>query len=299
MIRAVVAAVPRNIERNFDASIIKATGVQERRIVQGEQDALTLGEAAARELIERVGWSVGDIAALIFVTQTSPVRMPGSAPILAGRLGIIAPAFDINLACSGYVYGLWLAHKIGGKVLLVAGDTVSEMVRPDDDSTQQLFGDCVTATAVETVKSAACDPVLRWTMGTNGLGWRHLKAAPYISMDGAEVASFALSTVPRLVEEVTMNSRVDWLLLHQANASLLNHLIRKCKLNPDKVPINMQVYGNTSSASIPLLMCSSTATASLKGRRNRVAMIGFGAGFSWAGVLMDIEPLVCAELLQI
>lgn len=294
MIRGIVAAVPTNIERNDDAKFVAATGVRERRIVTAGQDTLTLAEAAVRRLLEKAPMEFGS---LIFVTQTPPYRMPDAACALAGALGFHGPAISIHQACAGYVVALSVARHMGGKSLVVAGDTVSTMVKPGDNSNRQLFGDCVTATAVDCTNWTY--PPMNWTHGTDGSGVESLIADPFIRMNGVDVMNFALQRVPQLVRDVTLNAHVDWYLFHQANASLLNHLVKKLKLDPDSVPINIDTYGNTSSASIPLLMAHSECTQALTTKRNRVALMGFGAGFSYAGVLLDLDPLKVCERIEV
>jgi 3-oxoacyl-[acyl-carrier-protein] synthase-3 len=294
MIHGIVSAVPKNIERNEDAKIIEATGVRERRIVAEGQDTFTLAVAASERLLEQLGWSADTLNAIICVTQTSPVRMPAIACAIAFKLGARCPAFDVNLACSGYVYGLSIAATFGlRRTLLIAGDTVSRMVAPEDAGSRALFGDCVTATAVHEGR------FINARLGTDGSGFEHLIADPFIRMDGAQVAHFALSRVPELVQAVTMNAKVDWYLFHQANLVLLKQITRKLKIAPQQCPTNIEKFGNTSSASIPLLMCASEATAALVKERQRVAMFGFGAGFSWGGVMLDIGPLQVCEVVEV
>lgn len=294
MIQGIVSAVPKNRVETEDAKFKAATGVAERRVATEGQNTLTLAEAAATRLLDSVGWAASDLSAIIFVTQTPPARMPATACALAGALGARCAAFDINLACSGYVYGLVMASVFGGRhTLLIAGDTVSRMVKPGDKGTEQLFGDCVTATAVHEGR------FINVRLGTDGSGFGSLIADPTIRMDGPAVFNWALQEVPNLIQGTTMNGFYDWLFLHQANGALLKNIVRKAKLPKDKVPVNIGRYGNTSSASIPLLMCDSEATEGLKKRRNRVAMCGFGAGWSYAGCLLDLEPLKIAEVIEV
>lgn len=291
MIKGVVAAVPRNIVRNTDLRFVKATGVAERRVAVAPTDALwPLARTACEELLGGIGaWKPDN---LVFVTQTPTVRMPAMSCAMARFINFNGPAFDVNLACSGYVYGLWLAAKLGGKTLLIAGDTVSRMIDANDPATSMLFGDCVTASAVE-------GSYINAVMGTDGSGWGSLIADPWMRMDGIAVFNFAMSTVPGLVEQTTMNGFMDWYLFHQANALMLNGLVKKCNLDPAKVPMNIQRYGNTSSASIPLLMCDSECTEALRTKVNRVSMMGFGAGWSWGGILTQLEPMKVLNVVEV
>lgn len=294
MIRGIVTAVPSGISQSTDPMFVRGTGVRERRIAATAQSTFTLGGAASSRLLEAMKWESQTIQNIICVTQTPPVRMPATACKIAGLIGASCAAFDVNLACSGYVYGLYLASRLPGRTLLVAGDTVSRMVEPTDHATAELFGDAVSATAWEW--TPGCDA--NFVMGTDGRGFEKLIADPTIRMDGAEVFGFALETVPKLIEETTMNAHLDWLFLHQANAMLLKHILRKTSYDSLRTPSNIERYGNTSSASIPLLMCDSTATPWLKEKRNRVALFGFGAGWSIGGVMMELNKLQVCEVIE-
>lgn len=290
MIKGIVSAVPKNTVVNTDEAFIRATGVRDRRIVTGGQDVLTLAEDAANRLLDAMEWTVDSIDVLIFVTQTPTVRMPAMACILAGRLGMNCMAFDVNMACSGYVYGLNIAEQFSSRVLLICGDTISKIAAPDD----KLFGDCVTATAIDKSRVS-----MTFILGTDGSGADKLTADPVIRMDGAAVMNFALGHVPQLVHDTTMNCNVDHYFFHQANMMILSQIGKKCNLDMGKVPFNIGKYGNTSSASIPLLMCDSQSTDALKTKNNRIAMFGFGAGWSWGGALMELEPLEVCEVIEI
>lgn len=293
MIRGIISCVPANVVKNEDEAFIRATGVRERRIANNGLHTAALGTKAALHLLDKLHCPPDAIGALVVVTQTPMVRMPATACIIAAGLGINCPAFDVNLACSGYVYGLQIAFALAREydtVLLIAGDTVSTMTRPDD----KLFGDAVTATLVEWESSC-----INFKLGTEGMGFESLIADPLIRMDGAAVVNFALQTVPKLVADTTTNAFCDWYFFHQANGMILKHLTKKCNLDPQKVPTNIEKYGNTSSASIPLLMCDSGATERLKETRNRVAMFGFGAGWSWGGVMLELAPLQVCEVIEV
>lgn len=297
MILGIVSAVPANVVKNTDEAFIRMTGVAERRVTldktTGDYAAL-----AADHLLRLLKWNPREVGAIVFVTQTPDVRMPATACKLAGDLNMNCAAFDVNLACSGYVYGLWLAHKIGGRVLLIAGDTVSRMCDPADKSTYPLFGDAVTATAIEVPTGIEAIPPI-FNLGTDGAGFDSLIADPLIRMAGADVMNFALKSVPKLVADTTMNAHCDWYFFHQANLTMLKHLQKKCGIPDAKFPTNIQTMGNTSSASIPLLMCSSDATIFLRKTRSRACLVGFGAGFSYATCMLDLEPIPVLELVEV
>lgn len=294
MISGIVCAVPKNVEENSDEKLIQATGVLQRHVVTEKQDVFSLGFAAAQRLLDELGWSADTLNAIIFVTQTSPVRMPAIACALAFKLGARCAAFDVNLACSGYVYGLSIAATFGlRRTLLIAGDTVSRMVGDGDAGSRALFGDCVTATAIDEGR------FINARLATDGSGFDDLKADPFIKMNGLEVFTFATGRVPQLIREVSMGAHVDLLLLHQASEPIVRQIGKKLKYPDERVPCNIMGYGNVSSASIPLLMVDSEATPALRGKANRVVLCGFGAGFSMGALLMDLPPIPVLDVVEV
>lgn len=292
MIHGIVAAVPKLIATNDDARFVKATGVAQRRVCHKDEESplLWLARRAVGDLLDGMeGWRPDN---LIFVTQTPSVQMPSMSANIAHFIGFHGPAFDVNLACSGYVYGLWLADHLYGRTLLIAGDTVTHMTMDSDAGTRMLFGDCVTASAVQ-------GSYINAVMRTDGSGWGHLIADPSLRMNGPKVFEFATSTVPGLVQETTMNGFVDFHCFHMANQLIIDTIARKLGLAPETVPTNIAKYGNTSSASIPLLLCDSTATPALRERRCRLGLYGFGAGFSAGGILTEIGPLKVLNVAEV
>jgi 3-oxoacyl-[acyl-carrier-protein] synthase-3 len=331
-IAGIVSCVPQRVVDNapFIArfgdkarDIEKMTGVRERRWTGDDQTTADLCQRAAETLLDRLGWERDTIDALFFVTQTPDYRLPATACALQGRLGLGKQviAFDINLGCSGYPYGLWLAMTsvaagAAQRVLLLVGDTITKTVDADDRSTAMLFGDAGTATAIE-VDSAG---ETRFILGTDGLGERQLiipegayRQAPTLAedaqgargealyMDGGAIFNFTLATVPPLVaatlEQGGGADQFDAFLFHQANAFMLRHLAKKAKLPSDKVPVNIDRFGNTSSASIPLLMTTDLADR-LRSQSMHLGMFGFGVGFSWGSVDIHIGPLACIETIN-
>jgi 3-oxoacyl-[acyl-carrier-protein] synthase-3 len=303
--------------------IEKMTGVRERRWASEDQTTADLCQRAAEVLLKRLGWGADTVDALFFVSQTPDYRLPATACALQGRLGLSKRviAFDINLGCSGYPYGLWLAMTTvasgaAGRVLLLVGDTISKTVDPQDRSTAMLFGDAGTATAIERGENGEA----RFILGTDGLGERQLiiaeggyrpaPAAPEgaegpkadaLYMDGGAIFNFTLATVPPLVAATLEGGggvdSFDALLFHQANAFMLRHLAKKSKLPPEKVPMNIDRFGNTSSATIPLLMTTELADRLREGPLH-LGLFGFGVGFSWASADMTVGPLACVEQID-
>jgi 3-oxoacyl-[acyl-carrier-protein] synthase-3 len=313
---------------------IALTGVYSRRVAAEGVTAADLCESASRRLLDRLNWAPDSVDGLIFVTQTPDFRLPATACILQNRLGISngAACFDVNLGCSGYPYGLWLAASVlnahgARRILLLAGETPSKIVSPNDRSVALLFGDAGSATAIE--YEHGCPP-MTFVLGTDGAGWKDLvvpdggfrnllaesfgpdltdlfncrdRRSTDIYMNGEEVFSFTLKTVPNLIRQILdaaalTDDAVDTYALHQANAFMLSHLIKRLKFPAEKFPSNIGKFGNTSSVSIPLLLCSELGKQ-LQCERSSVVMAGFGVGLSWAAAHAYLGALGCAEVLDI
>lgn len=305
------------------AEIIRLTGVRTRYAALPEQTASDLCEPAARRLMDRLGWDPASVDAVILVTQTPDCRIPATACLLQARLGLAttAQAFDVNLGCSGYVYGLWLAfamvHAGLGRVLLLTADTFKDVVDPHDRATALLFGDAASATALE---ADPASPPAAFVLGTDGRGARNLIIqgggfrAPVadprmreggdpekLFMDGGEVFAFTLKAVPDLVQRTLRLAgrsleEIDAVLLHQASRMMVSHLGKKIGVAPERLPINLDRYGNTGSVTLPLLMSDDLAPRLLE-RGGRFCLAGFGVGWSWGAVCLDLAPLGCAETL--
>jgi 3-oxoacyl-[acyl-carrier-protein] synthase-3 len=302
------------------------TGVQSRYWVEGGMTTSDLCAASAGRLIEKLEWAPDSIDGIIFVSQTPDYRLPATACVLQDRLGFRPGiiAFDVSLGCSGYPYGLWLAMMMiqtgaAKRILLAVGDTSSIMNDGDDRGTALLFGDAGTCTAIE-ASEAGADPAY-FILGTDGAGADNLivpegafrkreavgklegRQMDKLFMDGGEVFNFTLKAVPGLVRDTIESAGAtvedyDLFLLHQANAFMIRHLAKKAKLPPEKVPINIDRYGNTSSATLPLLMTTDAAEALASGER-QIAMFGFGVGYSWGSASLRMGPLKCVETISL
>jgi 3-oxoacyl-[acyl-carrier-protein] synthase-3 len=309
-ILGVVAAVPARVVRNADCpdpaaadEAAKLTGVQERRWVRSET-AADLCTAAANRLLPGMGWAGADLDLIVYVTQTPTRAVPADVYSIAAGLGATCPCMQINWSCSGYVYGLWTAMRMlaaGQRALLLVGDVTSTIADPADRATCPLFGDAGSATAI-----LGGGPEQHFVMGTDGAGadklhterhFEHMHAEAgrdYLRMDGAAVFNFTLKVVPALAAALREFGEPDVWLLHQANAFMLKHLEKKAALG-GIVPTNIERFGNTSCASIPLLMCT---TIDLLSDPQRLAMLGFGAGWAWAGANIDAPAMRMAEWIE-
>lgn len=314
------------------AKIGESTGVQKRHIASS-LCASDLCFAAAERLLEEATCKRDSIDALIFVSQTPDYILPATSCSLHHRLNLskACAAFDLNLGCSGYVYGLWVVSNLiaSGSVrsaLLLAGDTITRLASPLDRSVALLFGDAGTATLLEKDKN---EGDITFVLGTDGDGEDNLivpaggfrqplteskmkrteresgnvRSDADLFMNGAEIFSFSLNVVPSMVETLLVKSAwelgdVDAFVMHQANRFILQYLSKRMKLPKDKVVFAMENYGNTSLASIPLAMTTCLADR-LKAERLRLLLAGFGVGYSWGGASLFCGKMCMPELVMV
>lgn len=305
------------------AKIIASTGVEQRHVVTEEQCTSDLCFCAATNLMQELGWEKESIDVLIFISQTPDYPLPPTSCALHSRLGLSkhCVAFDVNLGCSGYVYGLWqaacfLVSHAAKRVLLLVGDTISRISAPDDRSVALLFGDAGTATALEYSDTAS---LMHFDLGTDGSGYDKLivpaggfrtphstttdtrslreqnnsRSDADLYMNGAEIFAFTLREIPQLIQSVMLKAswemeQVDAFVLHQANLFMLNHIAKRLKIPEQKLLLSLKKYGNTSSASIPLTLTDQYSKQKLS-EPQRLILAGFGVGFSWAGVSLILD----------
>lgn len=313
-IKGISTTVPTKKVNNVDLSeiygeketkkLIASIGVNSRRVVDESTTSADLCLDAASKLLAALAWDPEEVGALIFVSQTSDYQLPATACILQNALGLPnnSMAFDINLGCSGYVYGVQVASSLinsgVNKILLLVGDTISQIVKPGDRSTELLFGDAGTATALQ----REVGHTLQFELGSDGAGAEHIIAktpiisdrdrghpSAYLEMNGGEVFTFTLKTVPKLVNSFlgSLNlsaEDIDLCVYHQANHFMLKHLSKKSKLDKEKVAISIDEYGNTSCASIPLTLC-----ARPQKKYDKSLLVGFGVGLSWGVIMCDLS----------
>jgi len=314
--------------------ISQSTGVERQHISLGKLCTSDLCAAAARRLLTDLQWDPTSVEAVILVSQTFDFpSVPATACTLQMRLGLpsTCAAFDLALGCSGHVYGLWIAASLIAasglnRVLLLAGDVASRTCSPLDRSTSLLFGDAGSATALEKENA---DSEMVFSLGTDGTGWNNLlipaggsrhprdegsavrrhaegkniRSLEDVFMNGAEIFAFTLREVPPLVDSLLAAShwtreQVDYFVFHQANKFMLQHLAKFMKLPLDKVPISLQEYGNTSSASIPVTINSRLAEV-VRSRSVRLALAGFGVGYSWAACGLNCGPIVAPDVVLV
>lgn len=308
-------------------AFVETTGVLERRV----SDSLTTSDLclqAAEALLKDIGWIKDEIEALVFVSQTADYILPATACILQDRLGLSKECYaeDVALGCSGWVYGLSnVASLLSGgmikKALLLAGDAKKRAKGPRDP----LFGHAGTATAVEYKEGSEG---FRFHFGTDGSGYDAIitpdggsrNQVSFSSfeleevegkmmhrlqtrMKGMDVFSFGISTAPKSVKKLAERFGFDYLdydyyIFHQANMKMNNMIAKKLKLMPERVPSCMYHFGNTSSASIPLVIVTQLSGQTV-GKRLKFICCGFGVGLSWGTVAFTVDDMVISDLVEV
>lgn len=312
----------------------ETTGIEERRLVAPGQCTSDLAAVAAERLLDDLGWERSSIELLILVTQTPDYALPATAVTLQDRLGLprSCAAWDMNLGCSGYTYGLaTMAGLIAGmgvqRGLLLVGDTSAQGELPSKEpETPPLFSDAATATALEWNDVA---PPIYADLASDGSGAeaiiQRLSGArnPYrpdtfhyetdedgfvmidndFELDGLEVFNFSVREVPPAVEGLLAyadvpKEDVDAFVFHQAN-KLINDLVAKrLELPAEKVPSTLPHFGNTSSATIPLTIVSELRKR-MRDEQMNLLLCGFGVGLSWATVFCQTDRIACPEVIEL
>ena len=288
-----------------DEWIIERTGIKERRIAAPEQAMTDLALPAARMALERAGVESEEIDLIIVATVTPDMMFPTTASLHADLLPAPkAAAYDLLAGCTGFVYALAQGHAmvsagLSKKALVVGGDTLSKVMDWTDRSTCVLFGDGAGAVVIERVGEGG---FLGFELGADGGGGEHLwlpgsgsrtfeDADRLVKMNGREVFKFAtrvmVSSAEALLDEVGRTiDDVDVYVPHQANTRIIDYATKKLGIAEDRVIVNVDRYGNTSSGSIPLALGDAEADGRLR-KGSLVLMTGMGAGLTWGSTLME------------
>ncbi|NOX64101.1 MAG: ketoacyl-ACP synthase III [Chloroflexi bacterium] len=291
-----------------DEWIRTRTGIHQRYVaIDANETTATLGARAARAALEKADLPIGKLDLIICATSSPEHLFPSTASLIQDALGATrAGAFDLSAACSGFVYGLALARGMiasgqADNVLVVGAETLSRIVDWSDRNTCVLFGDGAGAVLLQA--SATPGGVLSTVLGSDGSGG-DLLAVPaggskqpatletvaagqhFIKMDGRAVFRFATRVMADATREVLGKAGlevgdVDLVIPHQANERIIRLSMKQLGLPEEKVFINLQYYGNTSTASIPIALCDAIEQERLQPNDNMV-MVGFGAGLTWA-----------------
>jgi 3-oxoacyl-[acyl-carrier-protein] synthase-3 len=287
-----------------DEWIVERTGIRERRIAD-DSDALSdLALLACRDALAHAGLEGKDVDLLIVATVTPDMMFPSTGAIVADKLGATkAAAYDLSAGCTGFVYALaqaygMLAAGLATRALVVGGDLLSRILDWDDRSTLVLFGDGVGAVVLEVTADRG---FLGFDLGADGAGGENLwlpgsgsrlfdTTEKYVKMNGREVFKFATRILVQSAEDLLEKCEVsiddvDLYIPHQANMRIIDHATRKLGVSPDRVVINVDRYGNTSSGSIPLALADAAADGRLR-PGELVLMTGMGAGLTWGSALI-------------
>ncbi len=302
-----------DFEKMFETSdewIVTRTGMRERRYAAAAQASSDLATEAARHALVRAGLEPAEVDCFIVATVTPDYQFPATACIVASNLGVVGkPAFDIEIACSGFIYGLPLAASfvragVFGRVMIVGVESLSRIVNLEDRATAILFGDGAGAAIVERVPFAQ-DSFLTCELGANGkqpdllyvaAGGSRTALTPEllarkkdkVEMSGREIFKYAVTsmvdTARTVLERVGLNAgNVDWMIPHQANLRIIEAAAKRLGIPREKIVVNIERYGNTSSASIPIAL-----SEALDGGRIRdgdlLLFTGFGGGLSWGSI---------------
>jgi 3-oxoacyl-[acyl-carrier-protein] synthase-3 len=318
-------AVPEHVLTNADLTarvdttdewIVTRTGIRERRIARQGETTASLGTSAALSALETTDLNARDIELIIVATSSPEHIFPATACLIQDRLGASrAGAFDLSAACTGFIFALNMAAQaiISGSIdnaLVIGSETLSRLVNWEDRSTCILFGDGAGALVLEA--SERPGGVLSCTMRSDGSGGNVLslpaggsympttletvsKKLHTIHMNGREVFRFATRVMAESTREAVFDAGltirdIDVVVPHQANSRIIEAAARSLKLPMSRVVVNIDRYGNTSTASIPIAMCEAIKAGRVK-PGDRVALVGFGAGLTWgAMVLQWVSP---------
>jgi len=301
-------------------SIVKKTGVVSRHIVADTQTALDLALEACDKLFYNSGINKDDVGAVIFCTQSPDYILPSNAYVLHQRLSLKDNvfAFDINLACSGYIYGLAIVQSLLNtykmdNILLVTADTYSKYIHPKDKSVRMLFGDGAAVTLVKKAKKGIIDVKLcsfgggydKFMIPAGGCrtprsrdsgeeikdNSGNIRTQENIFMEGFSLLSLALSKVPQGIRELLGENNlkpqdIDLFIFHQASQAILDALADSLKIPAGKVFNNIANIGNIVSASIPVAIKDALNEGRIK-KGDRILLCGFGAGFSWGTAVLE------------
>ncbi len=303
-----------DLEKMVDTSdewITERTGIKERRIAGEEQSTSDLAFEAAKNALKNAGLKAKDIDIIVVATVTPDMLFPSTACFLQHRLGIKnIPAFDISAACSGFIYGLSVADSFikAGKykrVLLIGAETLSKFTDWEDRTTCVLFGDGAGAVILEQTKGES--GIVSTHLHADGSYWDMLnlpgggsktpaskdtvkKRSHYIKMKGNETFKIAVRTLESLVEETLKEnnlkpSQLSALIPHQANLRIIQATANRLDISMDKVVVNIDRYGNTSAASIPIALDETVRTGRIR-EGDYVLLEAFGGGLTWASALI-------------
>ena len=342
-VTALAASVPHTVIDNYKYTeyfpadqvkeVVDKVGIYQRRFADSATCSSDLCFAAAEKLIEDNGIDRSEIDLLIFISQTPDFRMPATSVLLQDRLGLpnSTIAFDINLGCSAFIYGLSVAfsmmqNKGLRKALLLDGETRSKVYSPKDRRSAFLFGDGGVAALIERDDkfgeswfSLNSDGSRGDLIKINGGGYRNPSSVETLKervvdeygnirndeqgyMNGGDVFNFVIREIPRDIKKILSESGcdindIDYYVFHQANNFINRYLAKKLKLDTSKIPSTIEKYGNTSSVSVPLTIVDQLSD-SLHGEK-RLLLSAFGVGMTWASAIVPFVDCSISDIVEV
>lgn len=308
--------VPENYYDNHDIArlvdtsdewIQERTGIVHRHIIN-EDTTVSMAVKAAKKALENGNVQPEEVDLILVATITPNKIIPGMACEVQKEIGAVnAAGFDMSAACSGFVFTLntaqaYIAAGIYRTVLIIGSESLSNIVNWEDRGSCILFGDGAGA-AVVCAQEGDIYPCVMHSDGAKGVvlscesrhqkNWMEKEEAKetYMYMDGKEVFKFAVKKVPEVIFELlekteTKAEEIDWFVLHQANQRIIESIAKRMKIDIEKFPMNISEYGNTSSASIPIILDELNRSGKLQ-KGQKIVFAGFGAGLSWGASLIE------------
>lgn len=287
-----------------DEWIISRSGIKERRIIAEHETCSDMAHAAAIDAIEASGINKAEIDLILLATSTPDIIFPATSCILQKKLGLLnIPAFDLQAACSGFLYAIatadaFIRSETYKTILVIGVDAVSRLIDYTDRNTCVLFGDGAGAVVLQVSDTPGiiCNEIHADGNGEDSLHTKahiyngKIKGSPYLWMDGKAVFKMAVRNLAEVVTSVLTKSgytteQIDWLIPHQANLRIIKSTADHLNIPMDKVIITVDKHGNTSAASVPLALDYAIKSGKLK--RNDLALLeGVGAGFTWGASLI-------------
>lgn len=317
--------LPSTIVINRDISVTtgvspedieKMTGIKERRRAGQDEATSDLATKAAISALESAGVNAGDLDLIILATTSPDMPFPATACIVQENIGATkAAAFDVNASCSGFLYALNIAEVFlkngeGSCALVIAAEIKSRFVNPEDRETAILFGDGAGAVVLKSANDTEKKGIIKTRLYAQGKNWDwiHLPAggsripatetsisqgSHFMKMDGGKVYRAAIRTLEKLISDITKECNlnindIDQFIFHQANLRIVKQVIKRLGIKEEKVPISLEYYGNTSSASIPVTLDQAVRNGRIK-EGNLILMASFGGGLTWGASVLRWE----------
>jgi len=340
-ISGISSCVPRQVVSNYDFELIspkerellvRSVGIEKRRVATAGTCTSDLCQKSAEVLLDELGWNPDEISVLLFITQTPDYTTPATSNILQDKLRLPGGciALDINLGCSGYVYGIAVAASLlttlgRGKALVLAGDISTATISGKDKSTTPIFSDAGSATALVHATGSSemffnlqgdgkgyqaiiipdggyRNPITAQSLKEEKISDGIIRNRTHLILNGLDVFNFSVNEVPKNVNELLAFSGkektgIDYFIFHQANLLINESIRRKLKLEPGQVPYSLRDYGNTSSATIPVTIVTQLKNM-MESKVLKMVMCGFGVGLSWSSMYVETEKVVCPALIE-